>query len=88
MLTFENPPAQKNMGLLTREEIAAELEARPGEWAVVSRPDRVARGESTAERINDGREYGPGYEATVRYAGDRADVRVYARKKKARRANA
>ena len=49
MLTFENPP--KNLTVLTREEIAELLRTRPKEWAVVSRPDRVARAESTAERI-------------------------------------
>jgi hypothetical protein len=76
-LTFEDPP--ENAPVMSREEIAAVLAARPGEWAVVSRPDRVARAELTAGRINAGREYGPGFESTVRAAGDRADVRVYAR---------
>lgn len=78
MLTFEEPP--KSLRILSREETAEELRSRPGKWAVVSRPDRVARAESTAERINSGREYGPGFEACVVAAGDRADVRVYARK--------
>lgn len=77
MLTFETPP--KSLRVLTRDETAAELQARPREWAVVSRPDRVARAQSTADRINDGREYGAGYEARVVAAGDRSDVRVYAR---------
>lgn len=78
MLTFENPPKNEDL-ITTRESIAEELRARKGEWAVVSRPDRVARAELTAARINDGREYGDGFEATVRAAGDRSDVRVYAR---------
>ncbi len=84
MLTFENPPADSDL-VMTREQVAEELRSRPGEWAVVSRPDRVARAESTAERIGDGREFGPGFEATVRAAGDRSDVRVYARFKAPRR---
>lgn len=79
-LTFEDPPAPGEMALLSRDEIAGALTRRPGKWAVVSRPDRVARAELTAERINSGREYGAGFEACVRAAGDRADVRVYARK--------
>ncbi len=78
MLTFENPPSNESL-VMTRAEVGDELRAHPRMWAVVSRPDRVARAESTAERISDGREYGPGFEATVRAAGDRSDVRVYAR---------
>lgn len=78
MLTFEEPPRNEDLAM-TREQIGEALRARKGEWAVVYRPDRVARGEATAERIRDGREYGPGFDATVRAAGDRSDVRVYAR---------
>ncbi len=78
MLTFEEPPNNADL-VMTREQVAAELRSRPGQWAVVSRPDRVARAETTAERIGDGRGFGPGFEATVRAAGDRSDVRVYAR---------
>lgn len=83
-LTFEQPPTNESL-VMSREDIGAELASRPGEWAVVSRPDRVARGEATAQRINEGREYGPGFEATVRAAGDRSDVRVYARKVRGRK---
>lgn len=83
-LTFEQPPTNESL-VMSREDVAAELSSRPGEWAVVSRPDRVARAEATAERINDGREYGAGFEAMVRAAGDRSDVRVYARKVRGRR---
>lgn len=82
-LTFEPVPTNESL-VMTREQIAAELRSRPGEWAVVSRPDRVDRGQKTADRITDGREYGQGFEATVRSAGDRADVRVYARFKRPR----
>ena len=78
-LTFENPPSHESMRLLNREEISAALVAARGKWAVVSRPDRVDRAQKTADRITAGTEYGPGFEATVRSAGDRADVRVYAR---------
>lgn len=83
-LTFEPLPTNESL-VMTREMIQAELVARPGQWAVVSRPDRVERGQKTADRINEGKEYGPGFEATVRSAGDRADVRVYARFGKAGR---
>jgi hypothetical protein len=79
MLTFEDPPTNESL-VMTRAEVAAALSRRPGRWAVVGRPDRVARAEAHADRINAGREYGPGFEATVRAAGDRSDVRVYARK--------
>lgn len=78
MLTFENPPTNESL-IMSREQVGAELRAHRLAWAVVSRPDRVARGESTAARINAGQEYGTGFEATVRAAGDRSDVRVYAR---------
>lgn len=78
-LTFENPPRPEAMALMSREQISAALVARRNEWAVVSRPDRTDRAQKTADRINAGTEYGPGFEATVRSAGDRADVRVYAR---------
>lgn len=81
MLTFEDPPSNRSL-VMSREDIARELQSRPGQWAVVNRPDRVARAESTAERINAGREFGDGFEATVRAAGDRSDVRVYARFRK------
>jgi hypothetical protein len=83
MLTFEKPPKNSDL-VMSREQIAAELRSRPGEWAVVNRPDRVARAESAAERISDGREFGDGFEACVRAAGDRSDVRVYARFKRPR----
>lgn len=43
-------------------------------------PPKSLRLLTTADRINSGREYGPGFEARVVAAGDRADVRVYARK--------
>jgi hypothetical protein len=75
-LTFERPP-QSTDHVMSRGDIAAELKSRPGEWAVVMRPDRMARAETTEARINDGREYGAGYQATVRKIG--AEIRVYAR---------
>lgn len=78
VLTFEKPPTNESL-VMSRDQVAAELRGRRGEWAVVSRPDRVVRAESTSARINDGREFGAGFEATVRAAGDRSDVRVYAR---------
>lgn len=77
MLTFEEPPANTDR-VMSREDIAAELAARDGEWAVVARPDRMARAEALADRINSGREYGKGYAATIRKIG--GEIRVYAQK--------
>lgn len=77
MLTWEDPkPSTEHV--LTREDIVRELSARPGQWAVVARPDRMARAESLAERINGGREYGAGFGAVVRKYG--AEIRVYAQR--------
>lgn len=77
MLTFEEPPANTDR-TLTREDIAAELTARRGQWAVVARPDRMARAEALAERINGGKEYGQGFAATIRKIG--GEIRVYAQR--------
>lgn len=76
-LTFEKPPADEQLKI-TDEQKAAMLKARPGEEAVVYRPDRRDRAERAATAIREGKTYGPGYAATVRAAGDRSDVRVYA----------
>ena len=62
----------------THEEIRAALIARPGEWAVVHRADRLERAQQHAERINSGAVYGPGFRAEARSLGSRADARVYA----------
>lgn len=82
-LTWEAPPMSTEH-VPTREDIAFTLhELRnltaqaQGAWAVVARPDRMARAEQMAERINSGREYGSGYQAVVRKLG--AEIRVYAR---------
>jgi hypothetical protein len=77
MLTFEEPRPNSDR-VLTREDIARELTERRGAWAVVARPDRMARAETLAERINTGKEYGQGFAATVRKYG--AEIRVYAQK--------
>ena len=76
LLTFEEPPVEDVDHVLTREDIARELNARPGQWAIVARPDRMARAETIIERIWSGREYGPGYAALVRKVG--GEIRVYA----------
>jgi hypothetical protein len=78
-LTFEEPPATDSPTLPTREEIRAALDARPGEWAVVSRHDRAARAAGHVERIMSGREYGAGYVALARRVGN--EHRVYAQKR-------
>lgn len=75
-LTFEAPPDPTD-ATPTRDEIAAALAARPGAWAVVARPDRAARADAMASRVNGGREYGPGHEARVVKIGP--EFRVYAR---------
>lgn len=82
MLTFEDPPPNTDH-TLTREEIGRELASRPGEWAVVARPDRIARAEALIDRIVAGTEYGSGFEATIRKLG--GEIRVYARCRPARR---
>jgi hypothetical protein len=76
-LTFENPPADAQL-VISNDQIAEMLKARPGEAAVVNRPDRRDRAQKAAERIREGKTFGPGFAATVRAAGDRSDVRVYA----------
>jgi hypothetical protein len=77
-LTFESLPAQSDPTVLTKTEIAAQLAQSWACYAIVARHDRYARAEAHAARINDGREYGPGYEAEVRQIG--SEHRVYARK--------
>lgn len=77
-LTFETPPTKDDPSTPTRDDVAAALTARTGEWAVVGRVDRAARAEAMAERITSGREYGPGFTALVRRVGN--EHRVYARK--------
>lgn len=77
-LTFENPPAEDDPSVPSREQVAAALTRRAGKWAVVARQDRLVRAEGHVERINAGREYGAGFEALVRKVG--SEHRVYARK--------
>lgn len=78
-IVFEAPPTP-DAPAPTREDIRAALVARPGEWAIVFRADRLARCEDHAARIVSGDTYGPGFEAVARSSGSRADARVYARK--------
>ena len=77
-LVFEPLPAP-NAPAPTVAEIRSALIARPGEWAVVHRADRLARAEDHAARIISGAVFGPGFEAAARSIGSRADARVYAR---------
>lgn len=74
---WQDPPADDDASLPTREALAAALRKRPGKWAIVARVDRAARAESTRDRIESGREYGPGFEAVIRRVGN--EHRVYAR---------
>jgi hypothetical protein len=60
----------------TPAEIGAELKANGGAWAVVYRADRLARAETFAARVNDGKTYGKGYDAVVRKVG--AECQVWA----------
>jgi hypothetical protein len=76
-LTFENPPAEDDPSVPTRDEVAAALKRRAGKWAVVARQDRLVRAEAHVDRINSGREYGGGFEGLVRKVG--SEHRVYAR---------
>jgi hypothetical protein len=77
-LTFETLPAQNDPTVLTKAEIAEQLARVVDCWAIVARHDRYARAEAHAARVNDGREYGEGFEAEVRQIG--SEHRVYARK--------
>lgn len=74
-LTFETPPTSTEY-VPTRDDIAFTLRSRPRAWAVVARPDRLARAESLAKRISEGREYGPGFTSCIVKLG--AEIRVYA----------
>lgn len=76
-VTFENPPARDIDTMPSRQEIAAALADRPGDWAIVARVDRMPRAIAMSDRIREGREYGAGYAAVVRKIG--AEIRVYAR---------
>lgn len=76
-LTWEQPPEDHDPTVMSKNEIAAELAVRPGEWAVVARHDRAARAEAHAARIREGKEYGAGFEA--RYVQVSSEHRVYAR---------
>lgn len=76
-LTWDNPPDLDDPTVAAREDIAVSLQRRIGKWAIVAWCDRAARAASIVERVNDGREYGDGFEATARRVGNQH--RVYAR---------
>jgi hypothetical protein len=75
-LTFEKPPMRDDPSVMTKAEIAAELTLAAGDFAIVARCDRAARAEAQVQRVNDGREYGPGFRAVYRQVG--SEHRVYA----------
>ncbi|MEU4220364.1 hypothetical protein [Actinoplanes sp. NPDC026623] len=75
-LTWERVPAQSDPTVPTKTQLAAALTARRGQSAIVARHDRVARAAAQVERINDGREFGTGFEAIARQIG--SEHRVYA----------
>ncbi|MGK5677634.1 hypothetical protein [Actinoplanes sp. URMC 104] len=76
-LTWEEPPTRHWPDKLTGVEIAAALRARPNVPAIVARHDRKTRGVAHAERVNSGREFGPGFEAEHWQVG--GEHRVYVR---------
>jgi hypothetical protein len=76
-LTWQNPPDLDDPSVPTRTEIAAALASKPSRWAIVARHDRAVRAAGHVDRINSGREYGAGFEATARIIGN--EHRVYAR---------
>lgn len=76
-LTWEEPPAADEPDAPARADVAKALARRPGRWAIVAYCDRVARAATVVERITDGREYGPGFQAVHRRVGNQH--RVYAR---------
>ncbi|MDB5253900.1 MAG: hypothetical protein JWP27_3069 [Flaviaesturariibacter sp.] len=74
-ITWETPPAQTpalSKGPNPAQVFAA-LDAHPGQWAVVARPDRASRAETVVTRFAD-----LGYEARVVKVGP--EHRVYARR--------
>ena len=77
VVEWENPPTGDDPYMPTREEIGKALTHSAGRWAVVARHDRAARAATHVERIENGREYGPGFAAVARRVGN--EHRVYAR---------
>lgn len=75
-LTWEPLPPESDPSVLSKDQIAAELTQHPGRSAIIARHDRAARAASHAERINDGREFGPGFQAKAMQIG--SEHRVYA----------
>lgn len=78
MLTYEDPPDENDATVPTREDIGRELFANAGKWAIVARHDRAERAIAHAQRIVEGREYGPLFDAVNRRVGN--EHRVYARR--------
>lgn len=77
-LSFEEPPFADDASVPSRDEIGAALTVKRGRFAIVARHDRAARAAAHVDRINDGREYGAGFDALVRRVGN--EHRVYARR--------
>jgi hypothetical protein len=75
MLTFEVPPAT-DIPAPSTSDIRTALTARPGDWAVVYRADRLARAQAFADAVNAGSKFGPDMRAVVRKVGP--ECRVYA----------
>jgi hypothetical protein len=76
-LQFDLPHNPAPSTGFAREDIAYTLKTNAKSWAIVARHDRMARAETMADRITDGREYGDGFEAQVVKVG--SEIRVYAR---------
>ncbi|MET0496395.1 MAG: hypothetical protein ABW000_24980 [Actinoplanes sp.] len=75
-LTWEPVPAQSDLTVPTKAQIAAALTTRRGQSAIVARHDRAARATAQVQRITDGREFGTGFAAAARQIGP--EHRVYA----------
>lgn len=68
-LIFQPVPAEDDPTILSKADIVAALKARPGKSARITSHDRKIRAAAHAQRITDGREYGPGFSAVARQIG-------------------
>ncbi len=74
--TWEPVPPHDDPTIPSKTEIATALKTRPGHSLIVARHDRAARAAAQAQRINEGRDFGPGFTAVARQIG--SEHRVYA----------
>jgi hypothetical protein len=76
-LQWGTPSQEPETAAPTMVEIGAALRAQPRWWAIVQRPDRMARAEGVLKRIELGDQWGPGFEAAIRKVG--GQIIVWAR---------